>query len=139
MDHRSRIAFLTLIVAQVAHSIEEYAFKLYAVFRPAELVSAMFSTDLRTGFVIANTAIVTIGICSYLAAVRSTPRIARLWVWPWVVLEAANGVGHIIIAVARGAYFPGVATAPILVVVSTWLALRLRRVQGESNGAALAL
>ncbi len=131
MEHSTRIAFLSLIVAQAAHSIEEYAFRLYAVFRPAQLVSALFSSDVRTGFAIANSAIVTVGLGSYLAAVRSTPRTARLWVWPWVVLEAANGVGHLAIAAARAGYFPGVATAPFLLAISTWLAFELRRAQGE--------
>jgi Protein of unknown function with HXXEE motif len=134
MDYTSRIAFQILILAQAAHSIEEYAFRLYAVFRPAQLVSALFSNDLRTGFAIANTVIVTVGIGSYLAAVRSTPRTARLWVWPWVVLEGANGVGHIVRAAEQGAYFPGVATAPILLVLSIWLVLQLRRAQGVSSG-----
>jgi hypothetical protein len=133
MDHRSRIAFAILIATQAAHSIEEYAFRLYAIFPPAQLVSALFSSDLRIGFAIANTAIVTVGIGSYVAALRATPRMARLWVWPWVVLEGANGVGHIILAAAQGAYFPGVATAPILLVLSIWLAFQLRRAQGERN------
>jgi len=50
-------AFLALILAQGAHSIEEYAFKLYEVFPPARLVSGLVSRDLATGFIAANAAV----------------------------------------------------------------------------------
>jgi hypothetical protein len=39
MDIRSRTVFLVLILAQAAHSIEEYALRLFDVFAPARGVT----------------------------------------------------------------------------------------------------
>jgi len=40
-------------VAQAAHSIEEYAGRLWESFPPARLVSGLVSPDLERGFIIA--------------------------------------------------------------------------------------
>lgn len=127
MDSRSRSAFLILVPAQAAHSIEEYVFKLYDVFAPARFVSSFISDDLATGFGVANAAIVAFGIWCYLARVRPGHSSARQWIWPWAVVESANGLGHAIIAAGRGQYFPGVFTAPALLAVSLYLGARLVR------------
>jgi hypothetical protein len=42
------------------------------------------------------------------------------------VLELANGLGHIALAIAAGGYFPGLATAPLLLAAGTGLVVRLR-------------
>ena len=47
MSARLRTAFLWLIVAQAAHSIEEYAGRLWESFPPARLVSGLVSSDLE--------------------------------------------------------------------------------------------
>ena len=127
MDSRSRFAFLMLVLVQAMHSVEEYVFKLYEVFGPARFVSGLLSDDLPTGFAIANIALVTLGTWCYLARVRPEHVSARSWVWLWVVVEAANGVVHSAIALARGEYFPGLMTAPLLLVTSLYLGIRLRR------------
>jgi hypothetical protein len=49
----------------------------------------------------------------------------RAFAWFWMVLELANGVGHTILAVSRGGYFPGVGTAPVLIAVSLYLGAKL--------------
>jgi hypothetical protein len=139
MDSRIASAFLLLVCAQVAHSIEEYVFRLYDVFTPARVVSGLFSSDLGTGFAIANLLIVAFGFWCYFARVRPLRPSARSWIWPWIVVEAANGVGHPAMALARGGYFPGVATAPLLLIVAAYLAWRLRqtgRGPGDLPGAA---
>lgn len=127
MDSRSRLAFLILILVQAMHSVEEYVFKLYDVFAPARFVSGLLSDDLPTGFAIANIALVALGIWCYLARVRPAHVSALWWAWPWVVVEAANGVVHSAIALARGEYFPGVITAPLLFAISSYLGARLMR------------
>jgi len=115
-------AFLALIVAQAAHSIEEYVFRLYDVFAPARFVSGLLTDNLALGFAVANTLIVLFGIWCYVARVRANHPSARGFAWFWTGLEFANGIGHTVIALARGGYFPGVATAPILIAVSMYLA-----------------
>jgi hypothetical protein len=125
MSRQSRWAFLALMVAQAAHSIEEYIFRLFDVFAPARFVSGLVSTNLGVGFAVTNAALVLFGLWCYVARVRrghpSGPVFARFW----TVLELANGIGHSVLALSRGDYFPGVATAPVLLGVSAYLAFRL--------------
>jgi hypothetical protein len=125
MSGQSRWAFLALIVAQAAHSIEEYIFRLFDVFAPARFVSGLVSTNLEVGFAVANAAIVLFGLWCYFARVRTGHPSALAFAWFWTVLEFANGTVHSVLALSRGAYFPGVATAPVLLGVSAYLAFRL--------------
>ena len=94
MDSRSRLAFLILVLAQAMHSVEEYVFKLYDVFGPARFVSGVVSDDLPTGFAVVNIGLVALGAWCYLARVRPAHVSARFWVWPWVIVEGANGIAH---------------------------------------------
>ena len=95
-----RRAFLALIVAQVAHSIEEYVFRLDDVFAPARFVSSLVSDNLPFGFAVVNTLIVLFGIWSYIARVLPNHPSARAFAWFWAGLEFANGVGHTVIALS---------------------------------------
>lgn len=136
MERRSQFAFFALILAQAAHSVEEYAFGLYEVFAPARFVSAILSRDLATGFIIANLALLLFGLWCYIARVRTGHRSAQAWVWLWILVECGNGVGHPVMALVRGRYFPGVFTAPILLALSIYLAVRMWRSGSELEAAA---
>ena len=127
MDSRSRTAFGLLIAAQAVHSVEEYVFRLFDTFGPARWVSGLFSNDSATGFALANIGIVLLGLWCYLARVRTPHPGERAYAWFWTCLELANGMGHLVISGARGGYFPGVGTAPLLVAASTYLGSRLMR------------
>lgn len=127
MDTPSRRLFLALILTQAAHSVEEYAFRLYEVFAPARFISGLISDDLPTGFVLVNTTFVLLGLWCYAARVRRGHPSARGWAWFWIVLEFANGVGHPLLALSRGGYFPGFVTALPLLVLSIVLGTRLLR------------
>lgn len=132
-DSRTRLAFLVLVLAQTAHSIEEYVFELYDVFAPARFVSSLVSYNLPLGFAVVNTGIVALGAWCYLARVRPAHASARQWVWGWVIVEGANGIAHSVIALARGGYFPGVLTAPLLFATSLYLAVRLTQLRRTSG------
>ena len=136
MDPRSVNAFLALGLVQAAHSIEEYAAGLYEVFAPARLVSGLVSDDLATGFLVLNAAFVCFGLWCWAVPVRSGWASARLWMWLWIAIEIGNGVTHSGIALLRGGYFPGVITAPVLLVLALRLAFLLTRrpVSRESPG-----
>jgi hypothetical protein len=43
-----------------------------------------------------------------------------------VVIELVNGVGHPLWSIVQGGYTPGVATAPVLLVLSLLLVRELR-------------
>ena len=130
MELRSQRLFLVLILAQAAHSVEEYVFRLYEVLAPARMISGLVSSNLALGFAAVNAALVLFGVWCYVARVRNGNRSGRNWAWFWVILEASNGMGHILLAAARGGYFPGAATAPLLLACAIWLAATLRWAQG---------
>ena len=85
----------------------------------------MVSSNLALGFAIANLVLVLFGLWCYLARVRRRHASGRSWAWFWTVLEAANGAGHLILAASSGGYFPGAATAPLLLGFSVSLGLTL--------------
>jgi hypothetical protein len=132
MDSRSRAAFLALIVAQAAHSIEEYVFRLFDVLAPARFISGLLSRDLAQGFAFANIALVLFGVWCYVVPVQRGLPSARGFAWFWALLELGNGIGHTAFAFARGSYFPGVATAPLLLGISVYLIARLSATPASS-------
>jgi hypothetical protein len=120
--------FLLLIAAQAAHSTEEYVTGLFEVFAPARYVSGLVSNDLSVGFLVANAALVGFGLWCWAVPVRSGSRRENAFIWFWTLLELGNGIGHLTLAAAQRGYFPGVATAPLLLLISLWLAvLQFRR------------
>jgi len=137
MNRRTSITFLTLILAQAGHSIEEYFSRLYDVLAPARFVSGLVSNDLRIGFVVFNCLLVAFGLWCYLGPVRRGAHSALAFAWFWAVLELLNGSAHLAWAASAGAYRPGVVTAPILVVISLALAWQLRRFAADSQRTAV--
>ena len=125
MSPRSRWAFLVLILAQTAHSTEEYVFRLFDVFAPARFVSSLVSDDLAVGFALVNAGLVLFRLWCYAARVRPGHSSGPVVAWLWTVLELGNGIGHTALALSQGGYVPGVATAPVLLAVSTYLAVTL--------------
>jgi hypothetical protein len=119
--------FLALIGVQGLHSLEEYFTRLYDVFAPARLVSGLLTTNLSLGFAGFNVALVGFGLGCYVFRVRPNHPRAAGWIWFWILLELGNGVGHLALAVARGGYFPGAATAPFLIALAGTLAYRVTR------------
>ena len=127
MDARSRAAFLALIAAQALHSAEEYWFRLYDVLAPARILSEAIGPDRATGFLIGNAALLIVALGSYFASIRSGHKTALGLAWFWALVESANGLNHVALALMAGAYFPGVATAPLLLAAAGLLAVRLTR------------
>lgn len=127
MNATGKRFFLLLICSQALHSIEEYYFSLWEVLAPARYVSGLVSPDLSVGFAVVNAVIVAFGVWTYAWPVRRNRSYALPLVWFWTLLEAANGVGHMMFALASRSYFPGVYTAPLLLVFSGLLAMHLLR------------
>jgi hypothetical protein len=122
---RIHISFLALIHAQAAHSVEEYVFRLYDVLAPARYVSSLFGLDRQIGFVIVNSALVLFGLWCWFARVRPRRRGWRGLAWFWALLEIANGSAHAALAGLAGGYFPGLATAPLLIGLGLLLIFRM--------------
>jgi Protein of unknown function with HXXEE motif len=121
---RLQSAFGALILAQAAHSTEEYVGRLWESFPPARLISGLLSQDLERGFLILNLSLVAFGLWCWWWPVRREWPIAVPLAWGWVVLEMINGIGHPVWALRQGGYTPGVATAPLLLALAINLALR---------------
>ena len=125
MDRRIRRAFLLLIATQAVHSIEEYWFRLYDLFAPAWAVSDALGIHRPTGFAITNAALIGFGLWCY-ARIRRGLSGARGLGWFWAVIEILNALAHGALALAAGGYFPGIATAPLLLAASLFLIWCLR-------------
>ena len=118
--------FLALVVTQAAHSLEEYTGRLYDVFPPARYLSGLISQSLERGFVIINVSIVVFGFWCFLWPVRRQWPSAVGLAWLWVGIELVNGVGHPLWSLSERGYTPGVATAPVLLILALYLARQLR-------------
>jgi hypothetical protein len=127
MSPRARLLFLALVVVQAAHASEEFAFALWEHLPYiARVISTLLTSHVPTGFALVNGAFVLFGLASYLGpASRGWPS-ARGIAWVWVAVEIFNGIFHPLLALRAGGYFPGVATAPVLLVLALALARDLR-------------
>ena len=123
---RFQRTFLALVVAQAAHSFEEYLGRLYDVFPPARFVTGLISQDREWGFILVNVALVTFGFWCFLGPVRRDLPAATPLAWFWVAIELLNGVGHPLWSLGLLRYTPGVATAPALLILALYLAQQLR-------------
>jgi len=123
---RFKVTFLALVLAQAAHSTEEYLGRLYEVFAPARFVSGLITQDLERGFLIFNAALVLFGLWCFLWPVRHQWPSAVPLAWLWVAIELGNGVGHSLWSLRQLRYTPGVVTAVILLIISLNLMRQLR-------------
>lgn len=135
MGRLSRPAFVALIIVQAAHSVEEYATRLFDRLAPARFVSELFGFDRRIGFVIFNVSLVVFGLWCYFGPVSRGSRLGLTLAWFWVVLEVLNGFAHIVWAASAAEYRPGLVTAPFLVVSALFLAWNLRQDPGAAGAA----
>ncbi|HLF09761.1 MAG TPA: HXXEE domain-containing protein [Gammaproteobacteria bacterium] len=125
MSRRSKLIFLFLVVAQAAHSLEEYVTRLFEVFGPARLVSGLVAENLAVGFAVLNAAFIVVGIWCYVGPVRTGGRAGWFVAVISVAIELANGTGHLAIAAFNGGYFSGALTAVLLVATGASLAVSL--------------
>jgi hypothetical protein len=132
---RLQTAFGLLILAQAAHSAEECLGRLWESFPPARLVSGLISDDLGLGFVFVNVVLVSFGLWCWAMPIRREWPSALPLACGWVVLEGVNGIGHAVWSVRQGGYTPGVATAPLLLVLVIHLARQLSRAERHAPGA----
>jgi len=124
---RLQTTFGALVLAQAAHSIEEYMGRLWDSFPPARFVTGLIPPDRELAFIILNVAIVGFGVWCLVWPVRGRWPSANRLMWLWAVIETINGVGHPLWSLRQGGYTPGVITAPILLVLAVYLAVQLQK------------
>lgn len=130
---RLDVSFIALVGVQAAHSAEEYVGRLYEVFPPARLVSSLVSPDPRRGFIIVNVALVLFGLWCFIWPIRRRWLSAVAFGWSWVTIELVNGVGHPLWSLFTLRYTPGVATAPVLLMLALLLGQQLRARQSQAG------
>lgn len=125
---RFQLTFGALVLAQAAHSVEEYIGRLWESFPPARFLTGLFPTDRPTAFLVINVALVAFGIwCLARPVRRGWPSAVPLAAF-WVTIEIINGVVHPLWTLRQGGYTPGVATAPVLFLLALSLWSQLRQV-----------
>lgn len=120
------MAFGALVLAQAAHSLEEYMGRLWESFPPARFLTGLISQDLEQGFVVINVSLVAFGVWCFLWPVRRQWPGALGLAWLWVGIELINGIGHPLWSLSQLGYTPGLATAPVLLILALYLASQLR-------------
>jgi hypothetical protein len=126
-------SFIALVGIQAAHSVEEYLGRLYEVFPPARFVSGLVSQDLRRGFIIGNVVLLSFGVWCFIWPIRRRWPSAVTIAWCWVTIEVVNGLVHPLWSLREWRYTPGVATAPMLLVLALYLARQLRAEQTQAK------
>jgi hypothetical protein len=121
------MSFGALIAAQAAHSVEEYAGRLWESFPPARVLIGLVARDLEAGFLVINVALVAFGVWCLLWPVRRGWRAARYYAGFWIAIEMINGLGHPLWSLRQGGYTPGTATAPVLLVLAILVARQMPR------------
>jgi len=58
--------------------------------------------------------------------IRSASSLAYFAAWFLAIAGMANAIAHPLLAIAAGAYFPGLVTSPVIGAAGVWLWLRLR-------------
>jgi hypothetical protein len=122
MYRRIRIVFLLLILFQGLHSIEEYYGRLWDVLTPARIVSGAVSSNPGTGFIIINSSLLIFGVLCWLISTRQKRISNQGIIWIWIIIEIFNGIGHPLLTLRQNGYFPGLYTAPVLLVLAFYLA-----------------
>jgi hypothetical protein len=123
---RFQLTFGALVLAQVAHSIEEYVSRIWESFPPALLLADVISPDLRTNFLLLNLSFVGFGVWCFVWPVRRQWKAAIGLAWIWAGIEWVNGIGHSLWSLWRFGYTPGVFTAPLLVILALYMVAQLR-------------
>lgn len=122
---RVQVTFGALVIAQAAHSVEEYVGRLWESFPPATFLTGLVAANHEVGFLLINSALVAFGVWCFHWPVRRAWASAVPLMWGWIALEVINGVGHPAWSLRQGEYTPGVATAPVLLALSIYLAVQL--------------
>ena len=125
MYRQIKISFLLLVLSQGLHSVEEYYTQLWTVRPPARFLSSLVSEDLNIGFLIINAGIFLVATFCWIITTGKNKISNQALIWFWAFIEALNGIGHLLLALNAGSYFPGLITAPLLLILSIYLGRQL--------------
>ena len=119
---RFQLTFGALVLAQAAHSVEEYLGHLWESFSPVRFLTSLVSANLERGFAVLTVLLLAFGVWCFLYPVRLRWPAAASLAWFWVAIEIVNGIVHPLWSLREGGYTPGLATAPVLLLLAIYLA-----------------
>ena len=118
-----------LVVAQFLHGFEDYVAGFHDAFPIYSLAPEFF-------------VLLHVGLTLLLAAMVPSVAHGRPWALKlatfWAIVEILNGAGHIMIAVFEWQYYPGLWTAPLLLIFGAALGRSLRGPERAAEQAAPA-
>ena len=117
----AKVLALTVVVQSI-HFAEEAATGF------PERLAALFNLPSMsfTFFVVFNLAWIGVWLAS-IPGLNASKKFAFFAAWFLAIAGMINGLAHPLLAVASGGYFPGLASSPIIGVVSVYLWRRLRK------------
>lgn len=128
-ERRGVVAAGAVAVAlQAAHSAEEYLTGFYDAF-PRTLGLPPWGAR---PFLVFNVAWLLIWVGA-LFGVRRRVRIAEWPLWFLALALVGNGLAHPLLALARGSYFPGLVTAPLVGIAGLLLLVAMLRASSASR------
>ena len=133
MATRVKFAFGALLLAQAAHSVEEYLGRFWETYPPARFLTGLVSPDREWSFMALSTLLLTFGLWCLIWPVRRGWPSAVWLAWVWVIVEAINGIVHPLWTLHEGGYTPGVATAPVLLALAVYLGYQLRDMARDAS------
>lgn len=125
------LALSMAVGAQTMHFVEEWVTGFHELFPALVGLPAM---SLRA-FVTFNMAWIVIWISSIWGLGSGRPT-AFFAAWFLALAGMFNGIGHPLMALSAGGYFPGLVTSPLIGLISVWLWLRLRGATREPSELA---
>ena len=121
MNSNIRPAYLSLIILQAIHSVEEFMLRFYEQFPPMRLIYQDAPHLAKPAFAVSNVFLFFIGLVCFYYWVRPARRGAGTVVWIWIAIESFNVIAHSVWAVLTRGYNPGLATVFLFVPLLVWL------------------
>src|SRR5262245_51073614 len=123
MTKRINILFLLLVLAHIIHATEEYFGQLWDSYAPAIFICNLISSNPERGFLIINIVFVIISFSYWKFSLQKANVPSHSLIWFWILLQSANGIGHIAWTISKESYTPGVLSA-ILILALVWLLIK---------------
>lgn len=141
---RLALAWTALTGAFALHVWDEAAHDFLAMYNPVAASLRARLSPVPFPPVFTYRVWLTALLCGLVLLLALVPAVRRggRWVVPasymYAAVHLANGMGHILITLARGRLAPGVWSAPLLLVAASWLVWEARGVSRRRGSSVLA-
>jgi hypothetical protein len=117
------------LLFQIIHFLEEYSTGFHRLYPPVLGLTPWSSSF----FLSINLFCIAIWVWA-LFSLKEGSRLGLAPIWFFALAGLANGIGHPLLAVYVGGYFPGLLTAPLVAFTGGWLFVRLLKTTAPRPG-----